>query len=44
MQALVRPADTFPNMRIRLTNAQHLATPEGFADDYTILLFFRGHW
>lgn len=44
MRTLFKPGDTFPSLSLNLTDGQPLAAPEGFSDDYTVVLFFRGHW
>lgn len=36
--------DRFPSLRLELTDGRTLQVPDELGSQYTVLLFFRGHW
>lgn len=44
MTSLLKPGDTFPELKLELTNGRTLSTPDGLSSDFSMVIFFRGHW
>jgi hypothetical protein len=42
--ALLDTNDMFPELNLQLVSGESLKIPEGIADGYGVLLFYRGHW
>ena len=36
--------DMFPSMTLELTTGESLHLPGDLSSDYTVVLFYRGHW
>jgi peroxiredoxin len=41
---LLNPGDPFPSLTISATDGQALTVPDAFADDFAVVLFYRGAW
>jgi peroxiredoxin len=41
---LLNPGDPFPRLTISTTDGQELTIPDEFADDFAVVLFYRGSW
>ena len=41
---LLNPGDRFPRLTISTTDGQALTLPDTFADDFGVVLFYRGSW
>ena len=36
--------DKFPNLTLNLVGGGTLSVPDDLGSDYTVILFYRGHW
>jgi peroxiredoxin len=41
---LLNPGDQFPKLTITTTDGQALTLPDAFADDFAVVLLYRGAW
>jgi peroxiredoxin len=41
---LLNPGDPFPRLAISTTDGQAFTIPDAFADDFGVVLFYRGAW
>jgi hypothetical protein len=44
MAAKLGTGDSFPSLKLKLSDGGTLALPEGIDAKYKIILFYRGHW
>ena len=36
--------DLFPSLELQLVSGESCVFPKGLGDDYSVILFYRGHW
>lgn len=44
MTEKLNEGDTFPTMRLTLTDGRQVTLPDDLDKDFTVVLFFRGQW
>ncbi len=44
MAEKLNAGDQFPSMTLTLTSGESLHLPGDLESDYTVVLFYRGHW
>ena len=44
MSTKLDAGDSFPAMTLALTGGGTISLPDDLASDYSVVLFYRGHW